>query len=133
MAEAVRARAAFSTGSSARPQPPSEPGRRVSPPGYVDSVRRRLTIAGRGRQIDTNQFLAGRVATIALIPVAFIGVELSSFPKLYRLLAFLILFLLLLGPEARLNREAEARQNKMRRISLRSWTSDDQRRGRARL
>jgi tight adherence protein C len=89
---------------------------RLSPPGYVESVRRRLTIAGRGRQIDTNKFLAGRVASIALIPVAFIGVDLSHLPKFYRLLAFLVLLLLLLlGPEARLNREAEARQNKMRR------------------
>jgi tight adherence protein C len=82
----------------------------------VESIKRRLTIAGRGRQIDTNKFLAGRVATIALIPVAFIGVEFSHLPKFYRLLAFLVLaVLLLLGPEARLNREAEARQNKMRR------------------
>jgi tight adherence protein C len=89
---------------------------RLSPPGYVESVRRRLTIAGRGRQLDTNKFLAGRVATIALIPIAFIGIELTHLSKLYRLMAFLVaLLLLVLGPEARLNREAEARQNKMRR------------------
>jgi tight adherence protein C len=87
-----------------------------SPPGYLDSVRRRLTVAGRGRQADINRFLAGRVATVALIPVAFIGVQLSPLPKLYRLLAFLIAVLLLvLGPEAQLNREAEARQERIRK------------------
>jgi tight adherence protein C len=86
----------------------------LSPPGYVESVRRRLTIAGRGRAIDTNKFLAGRVATIAFIPVAFILVELAHLPKLYRLLAFMVAILLLvLGPEAHLNRAAEERQNKM--------------------
>jgi tight adherence protein C len=80
----------------------------------VESVRRRLTIAGRGRAIDTNKFLAGRVATIAFIPVAFILVELAHLPKLYRLLAFMVAILLLvLGPEAHLNRAAEERQNKM--------------------
>ena len=89
---------------------------RLSPPGYVESVRRRLTIAGRGRQLDTSKFLAGRVATIALIPAAFILIELSHLPKFYRLLAFLgALFVLLSRPEARLNREAEARQDKMRK------------------
>ncbi len=88
----------------------------LSPPGYLDTVRRRLTIAGRGRQVDVNRFLAGRVATIALIPVAFIAVQFASLPKLYRLLAFLIAVLfLVLGPEAQLNRAAEARQDRMRK------------------
>ncbi len=74
-------------------------GEHLSPPGYLESVRRRLTIAGRGRQVDVNRFLAGRVATIALIPVAFIAVEFAPLPKLYRLLAFLVAVLLLvLGP-----------------------------------
>jgi len=90
--------------------------RRISPPGYVDSVRRRLTIAGDDRPIGSDRFLAGRLATIALIPVGFILVELSSLPKLYKLLAFLLVTVsLLLGPEASLNRRAEARQNRIQR------------------
>lgn len=90
--------------------------RRISPPGYVESVVRRLTIAGRGRQADSDRFLAGRLVTIALVPVAFIGIELAPLPKLYRLLVFLIaVFVLLLGPEAALNRRARERQERIRR------------------
>ena len=90
--------------------------RRISPPGYVESVQRRLTIAGGDRQADSDRFLAGRLATIALIPVGFMLVELSSLPKFYKLLAFLLVtIILVLGPEAFLNRRAEARQNTIRR------------------
>lgn len=89
--------------------------RRLSPASYVESVSHRLTISGRGRRIDVDRFLAGRLATIALIPVAFIAIQLSPLPKFYRLLAFLLaLFLLVLGPEAQLNRQAEARQERIR-------------------
>lgn len=89
--------------------------RRFSPATYIESVQHRLTISGRGRQLDVDRFLAGRLATLALIPVAFIAVQLSPLPKLYRLLAFLLaLFMLLLGPEADLNRKAEARQERIR-------------------
>jgi tight adherence protein C len=89
---------------------------RLSPPGYVDSVRRRLKIAGSDRQVDLDLFLAGRVATVTLIPVGFILVEWLSIPKFYRLLAFLLITVfLVLGPEASLNRRAEARQEKIRR------------------
>jgi tight adherence protein C len=90
--------------------------RRISPPGYVESVQRRLTIAGGDRQSDSDRFLAGRLVTITLVPVGFMLVELSSLPKLYKLLAFLLVTVtLLLGPEASLNRRAEARQNRIRR------------------
>ena len=87
---------------------------RLSPPGYIESVRRRLTIAGRGQRIALDRFLAGRLATIALIPVAVIGIDLAGLPKLYRLLTFILaLVALLLGPEAQLNRAAEARQDRI--------------------
>jgi len=90
--------------------------RRISPPGYVESVQRRLTIAGSDRRADSDRFLAGRLATITLIPVGFILVDLTSLPKFYKLLAFLLVTVsLLLGPEASLNRRAEARQNKISR------------------
>jgi tight adherence protein C len=82
----------------------------------VESVQRRLTIAGGDRRADFDRFLAGRLATITLIPVGFILVELTSLPKFYKLLAFLLItVLLLLGPEASLNRKAEARQNRIQR------------------
>jgi tight adherence protein C len=91
-------------------------GRSLSPPGYVDSVKRRLTIAGNDTQVGLDRFLAGRLATVALVPVAFILVELASIPKFYRLLAFLLVtIVLLLGPEASLSRRAEDRQERIRR------------------
>jgi tight adherence protein C len=90
--------------------------RRLSPPGYVESVQRRLTIAGADRRADSDRFLAGRLATITLIPVGFMLVELTSLPKFYKLLAFLLVTVtLVLGPEASLNRRAEARQKKIQR------------------
>lgn len=89
---------------------------RISPPGYVESIMRRQTIAGKGRRIDCDRFLVGRIATIALIPVAFIAIELVPLARLYRLLAFLLAtVLLLLGPEAALNRKARERQEEIRR------------------
>jgi tight adherence protein C len=78
-------------------------GRSLSPPGYVDSVKRRLTIAGNDTQVGLDRFL-------------FILVELASIPKFYRLLAFLLVtIVLLLGPEASLSRRAEDRQERIRR------------------
>jgi tight adherence protein C len=48
--------------------------------------------------------------------VGFLLVDLSSLAKFYKLLAFLLITVsLLLGPEASLNRRAEARQNKIRK------------------
>jgi tight adherence protein C len=90
--------------------------RRISPPGYAESVQRRLTIAGSDRRADYDLFLAFRLATLTLIPVGFVLVETTSLAKFYKLLAFLLVtVLLLLGPEASLNRKAEARQNRIQR------------------
>lgn len=95
---------------------PANVVRRLSPASYIHSVEHRLTVSGRGRSVDLDRFLAGRLATVALIPVAFIAAQLSPLPKLYRLLAFLLaLIVLILGPEASLNRRAEARQERIRR------------------
>jgi tight adherence protein C len=90
--------------------------RRISPPGYVDSVGRRLTICGQDRQVDSDRFLAGRLTTVAFIPVAFVAIELSPIPKLYRLLAFLLVTIALaLGPDASLNKRARKRQEVIRK------------------
>jgi len=90
--------------------------RRISPPGYIESVQRRLTIAGADRRADWDRFLAGRLATLTLIPVGFMLVEVTTLGKFYKLLAFLFVTVaLVLGPEASLNRRAEARQDKIRR------------------
>ncbi len=89
---------------------------RLSPPGYVEGVQRRLTLAGRDGKADLSRFLAARLATVALVPVAFVLVRISPIPRLDQLLVFLVLaFLLVLGPEAFLNRQVGARQERIRR------------------
>ena len=87
---------------------------RVSPTGYIDSVRRRLMVSGQARPLYVDRFLAGRLATIALIPAAFIAIQVCPLPKLYRLLAFLLVAVaLLLGPEAQLDRRVRLRKEKI--------------------
>lgn len=93
----------------------SKPAWALSPPVYRDSVRRRLTLTGKSEQIDLEGFLAGRLLSIALIPVAFYLVDLTHLQKLFGFLAFLaVAVLLLLGPDALLNHQVSARQEKIR-------------------
>ena len=90
-------------------------GRRVSPVGYFESVQRRLVLAGRPGPEELDRFLAGRVITVLLVPVAIAGSYFTPVSHEYRLLEFIVLALfLLLGPEALLNRAAEARQDAIR-------------------
>src|SRR5436190_13351179 len=44
-------------------------GRRLTPIGYVDGIRRKLTLAGEFTPENLDRFLAMRVVTLALIPV----------------------------------------------------------------
>ncbi|MDA8291569.1 MAG: type II secretion system F family protein [Actinomycetota bacterium] len=93
----------------------AKPASAVSPPVYRDSVRRRLTLTGRSEQIDLERFLAGRLLSIALVPVAFFLVRLAHLQELFGLLAFvLVAVLLLLGPDALLNRRVADRQERIR-------------------
>ncbi len=93
----------------------AKPAWAISPPVYRDSVRRRLTLTGRSEQVDLERFLAGRLLSIALIPVAFYLVSLTHLQKFFGFLAFLLVaVLLLLGPDALLNRRVAQRQEKIR-------------------
>ncbi len=90
--------------------------RRLSPPAYIISVRQRLTLAGKDRQVDADRFLALRLISLVLIVPGFLLVRLSPLPGFYKLLAFfLIVALLGLGPEAYLNRAVGDRKEKIRR------------------
>ena len=90
--------------------------RRLSPPAYAASVRNRLRLAGKDRQIDADRFLAIRVISLVLIVPVFLLISSSAFPGVYRLLAFFLFASLLgLGPEAGLNRSVSDRQEKIRR------------------
>jgi tight adherence protein C len=92
-------------------------GRRVTPQGYVDGIRKKFVYAGDSSADAVDRFLAIRVVTIA---VAIIGVPLiwqfSGLTGNARL-AVVVLFALVfvLGPDASLNRRVEARQMEIRR------------------
>ena len=62
--------------------------RRLSPPTYLIGVQRRLTLAGKDRTEDLNQFLALRLTSLIRIIPAFLLLSLSSLPGLYRRLTF---------------------------------------------
>jgi tight adherence protein C len=91
-------------------------GRRFTPVGYVETVRKKFVFAGSIGADDVDRFLAVRVLTVALIPVVFVLVYFVS--PLEALMAhgtFVLLSLgLLLGPDAILNRQVEERQHQLR-------------------
>jgi tight adherence protein C len=92
-------------------------GRRFTPVGYVDSIRKKFVYAGELGGDAVDRFLAIRVITVAAIPVviwlciAYLPLEGNS-----RLGVILLLVMLLgLGPDASLNRRVDARQLEIRR------------------
>ena len=90
-------------------------GRSFTPPGYVKNVQRRLTLAGRSHRVDLDRFLAGRLVTVAAIPVMLGLVILLPVASRTRFILFLFAGVLLaLGPEAILNRQVQARQDAIR-------------------
>ena len=90
-------------------------GRRFTPADYVAKSAEKLTHAGKSRTDDLDRFLAIRVATVALIPVAFF-LCFFVLPLTGRMPMAAFLFVgmfLLLGPDAVLNREVAERQYQM--------------------
>jgi len=92
-------------------------GRRFTPVGYVDNVRKKFIFAGNGTADAVDRFLAIRVITVALVPVIFIVVYLWNplgLEGLIQFLAFALLsFALIVGPDAILSRRVEERQHAM--------------------
>jgi tight adherence protein C len=92
-------------------------GRRFTPVGYVDNVRKKLMHAGRRGPDELDRFLAVRVLTIGVIP--FVGIGLSVLPGLEAKMKFWCFLLLgialLLGPDATLNKQVTFRQKQIRR------------------
>lgn len=94
-------------------------GRRFTPVGYVDNVRQKFIYAGRGSSEEVDRFLAWRVITVALIPVVFwftfiwnpVGLE----GNLQRLVFLMLCLGLVLGPDAQINRQVDARQTELRK------------------
>lgn len=92
-----------------------ELGRRFTPGGYMAKTTEKLNHAGKGLPKDVERFLAVRVITVLLIPVAFyVCYGLLGLSGRMGLVVFLFLaMLLLLGPDAQLNREVEERKYKI--------------------
>ncbi|MBA2283295.1 MAG: type II secretion system F family protein [Acidimicrobiia bacterium] len=91
-------------------------GRRLTPQGYVDKVRKRFVYAGEIGADAVDRFLAIRVITIALVPL--LGGWVWFFSGLTGMtrtvIALFVIALLVLGPDATLNRKAEVRQRLIR-------------------
>jgi tight adherence protein C len=92
-------------------------GRRFTPVGYVDSVRKKFIFSGNGTADAIDRFLAVRVITVALVPIIFIVMYIwnpFNLEGLIQFLAFVLLsFALLVGPDAILSRRVEERQHAM--------------------
>ena len=89
-------------------------GRRFTPAGYVDNIRRKFVWAGVGNADGVDRFLAVRTLTAAAVLPVFLVVfiwnplQLTSMLKL--VMTALLLLALLLGPDAWLNRRVGERQ-----------------------
>ena len=94
-------------------------GRRLTPVGYVDSVRHKFVLSGRPSAAQIDRFLAIRVVTVVLVPVSFwvlyIWNPLGLAGKTQMAATALVALVLLVGPDARLNRAVEERQKNILR------------------
>jgi tight adherence protein C len=91
-------------------------GKRFTPVGYFDTVRSKLSSAGRGDQESIDRFLAIRVVTVVLAPVAaYFAFKYSPVGGLGKLLLVGVAAgFLIAGPDAILNRQVEERQYAIR-------------------
>ena len=91
-------------------------GKRFTPDGYTAKVRARLTAAGNTSHDAVDRFIAIKVVGVALTPVALILVfgvlKMSGMTGL--LTAGLLCAVLVVGPDAILNRRVEERQTEIR-------------------
>jgi tight adherence protein C len=94
-------------------------GRRFTPQGYVDQTKLKLIRAGRPGPDAADRFLAIRVVTVALVPVAFlvnyVWNPLGMDGLMHHAVFGLVALALIAGPDAVLNRQVEERQHELRR------------------
>jgi tight adherence protein C len=92
-------------------------GRKYTPAGYVDGVRRKFTAMGNVAPEAVDRFLAIRVITVVAIPFfwAFVlfGTHLTGMMRNAVMLLFTLA--LLLGPDAKINRKVEDRRRIVQR------------------
>jgi tight adherence protein C len=94
-------------------------GRRFTPVGYTDNVRQKFIYAGRGSSDEVDRFLAKRVIAIAFIPVAFwfcfMWNPIALAGKMQIMVFLLMVAGLILGPDASINKQVDARQKELRK------------------
>lgn len=92
-------------------------GRRLTPMGYMDKVKAKFLLLGRLGTDPIDRFLAVRVLTVAAVPLwAGYVMLFSSLQGIMRLGALgLVCMVLMLGPDAVLNRKVAERQMLIRR------------------
>ena len=91
-----------------------EMGRRFTPMGYVEKVRKKFIMAGRDSTAEVDRFLASRVFALAFIPVVLVFFFVWNplvFEGMTRLfIVGLLIVVLVIGPDAKLTKAVEARQ-----------------------
>ena len=92
-------------------------GKRFTPVGYVAQTRKKLVSAGKGDQDTYDRFLAIRVITVVLAPIAaYVTYKYAPIGGLaLKTFALLIFAVFIAGPDAVLNRQVEERQYEIRR------------------
>lgn len=92
-------------------------GRRFTPQGYLDQVREKLVTAGYNDQQSVDRFLAIRVVTVALAPIAaYLAYQNSPVDGLGQFVfVLLVAGALVAGPDSILDRKVQDRQYEIRR------------------
>lgn len=89
-------------------------GRRLTPVGYVEGVRHKFVLSGRPSAASVDRFLAIRVVTVVMVPVSlwffYILNPIGFAGKTQMGVALLSALVLILGPDARLNRAVDERK-----------------------
>ncbi len=94
-------------------------GRRFTPIGYVEGVKHKFVLSGRPSSEAIDRFLAIRVVTVVMVPVSlyfYYGLNPLAFQGKSQMgVAALSVLVLLVGPDAKLNRRVEERQKLIQR------------------
>jgi tight adherence protein C len=93
-------------------------GRRFTPVGYVDNIRKKFILAGDGSAEQVDRFLAMRVlAIVAILPMTWFVLIWNpmKFEGMMKPLVWgLFILMAVMGPDARLNRRVSERQHGLR-------------------
>lgn len=92
-------------------------GRRFTPVGYADNVRKKFIFAGKGSAEDVDKFLAMRAIALCFVPVIIILMyvwnPLGTKGMMQFVLTAIVCFVLIIGPDASLSKKVEARQHEL--------------------